>query len=218
MARVHITYYLDVLSSWCLVAEDAVVRLREGFGDRIRLEWKIAALRDQLGYRPDQLAWYYRRTEAVSGVRLNPVWLRSTADGTRWANFAAEAARARGVTDDRVRLAIARAAMIDGLHVGDREVAVDVAARASGLSAAEIDKGVDDPATAARIAASSAELAGFGVTMRPTFVLRNGISDATVLSGCWRHAVLAQNVSTLLDDETGYETFNAHNPAPEGVV
>jgi predicted DsbA family dithiol-disulfide isomerase len=218
MPKPKIVYYMDVLSSWCLVAEDPLRRVRSEFGERIDYEWKIAALRESLNYTPEQLAWYYRRTFSLSGVKLNPAWLETPADGSKWANLAAEAARALGCADDTVRLAIARAGMIDGKRVALRDVCAEVAAKAGGLDRAALERSMDDPQTAARIRASSEEFAKYNVDMRPTFVVRNAISDTSVLSGCWRYDLLAQATRAEVDDQDKYEAFIKENRAPAGVV
>ena len=57
---------------------------------------------------------------------------------------------------------------------------------------------MDDPKTAARIKASSDEFAQFHVDVRPTFVVRSGIGDTYVLSGCWRYGLLAQAIRDAL--------------------
>ena len=218
MAQVTLTYFLDVLSSWCLIAEDALARVRQEFRDRIVYEWRIGALRDRLNYTPEQLGWYYQRTHSVTGTLLNNAWLEGIEDGPKWADLAAEGARSLGCVDDRVRLALARAAMIDGKHIGRREVAVETAAQAGAIAAADLERAMDDPQTAARIRASSDELASYRAEMRPTFVVRNPINDVAVLSGCWRYELLAQAVRASLADIDAYTTFTSKNPGPAGVV
>lgn len=212
-----IVYYLDVLSSWCLIAEEALGRLRADMGDALAYEWKIAALRDPLGYTPDQLAWYYRRTEAVTGVRLDPVWFRSPADGTWVANLAAEAARTLGCSDDRVRLAIARGVMLDGKQGGRREVVAEIAAAAGGIDRTALERAMDDPATEATIRSSSEDFANLHVDVRPTFVLSNDIGDTSVLSGCWRYDLLAEALRALRDDAAVYHRFTSEQPPPPGT-
>jgi predicted DsbA family dithiol-disulfide isomerase len=218
MAKVSAVYYLDVLSSWCLIAEDAIARAKREFGERVEWEWRIAALRESLGYTHEQLDWYFQRTESLTGVRLNSDWLESPSDGTRWANLCAEAARTLGRTDDSVRLALSRAGLIEGKRLARRDVAVAVAAAAGGLDAKALDRAVDDPATSDRIAKSSAEFATLGLPVRPSFVLKNGIGDVTMLSGCWNGDVLCANIGNLLGDQDRYEAFNAKNPPPPGAV
>ena len=218
MERVKLTCFLDVLSSWCLVAEDALATVRAEFADRLDYEWRIAALSESLDYTPEQLAFYYRRTHHVSGTRLNPVWLESRADGSKWANLAAEAARSLGCTDDGVRLALARAAMLDGKRIAERDVALSVAAGAGGLDPAALDRAMNDPKTAQQIRASGDEFATYHVEMRPTFIVRNAISDASILSGCWRYDTVAAAIRAQLEDQDKYAAFMAQNPAPASVV
>jgi predicted DsbA family dithiol-disulfide isomerase len=218
MRPVKLVYFLDVLSSWCLVAEDALDKVRREFGDRLDYEWRIAALHDAFNYSPEQMAFYYRRTHHITNVRLNPVWLESTADGSKWANIAAEAARGLGCTDDRVRLALAKGAMIDTKHMSKRDVVVETAAKAGGLDRVALEQAMDDPTTAARIRASSEEFAKYNVDVRPTFVVRNAIADTSVLSGCWRYDLLAQAVRSALDDQDRFDAFMADNRAPAGAV
>jgi len=211
-------YYLDVLSSWCLIAEEALARIRGEFGGGLAYEWHIAALRHPLNYSPAQLTWYYSRTASVTGRQLNPVWLQSTADGSRWANLAAEASRRLGCTDDRVRLALARETMEQGKRGSQRDVAIDIAAAAGGLDREALARAVDDPATTERIRKSSAEFEAYHVDVRPTFVLRSAIGDTNVLSGCWRYEPLAAAVRALMDDQHGYERFVAAHPGPAGTA
>ena len=218
MAKVTLTYYLDVLSSWCLIAEDALAKVRADFEGQIDYAWCIAALRHPLHYTPEQLTFYYRRTHSVTGVMLNPVWLESPADGTWLADVAAEAARGLGCTDDTVRLALARGAMVDGKHMSQRDVVVETAARAGGLDPRALSQAMDDPRTAERIAGSSAEFAKLNVNVRPTFVVSNAIGDISVLSGCWRHDLLASAIKAHVEDQRIYDKFMADNRAPAGVV
>jgi predicted DsbA family dithiol-disulfide isomerase len=218
MPRCTVIYYLDVLSSWCLVAEEAWSRLCREFAGQIEAQWRIAALRDSFGYTPEQLAFYYRRTAAITGVSLNPLWLESETDGSRWANRAAEAARALGRIDDRVRLALARAAMIDGLHVSQRDVAVSIAAQAAGLKPEELSSAMDAPQTAAAIADSTAAFERLGVPVRPTFEFRNVVGDTTMLSGCWRYDALAAAANALTRDQSAFDLFMQANQAPAGVI
>ena len=217
MARVEMTYYVDALSSWCLIAEDAIARVRSEFGDALSFEWRIAQLREPFGYTQEQLAWYYRRTHSLTGVQLNAAWLTSTADGSVQANRAAEAARSLGCSDDRARLAIARGAMLDGKRTCEADVAAEVAAAAAGLDRTALRKKMDEPSTAEKIRESSGAFAALNVQVRPTFVLKNGIGDSAVLSGCWRYEVLRAAIAGLADDENAYRSFIASSPPPAGA-
>ena len=73
MAVIDLTAYIDVLSSWCYVADKALQKVEKKYGDRLRVEWKIAQLFDfgPLPYTREQLAWDYARTAKISGVVMN---------------------------------------------------------------------------------------------------------------------------------------------------
>jgi len=213
---VRLIYYLDVLSSWCFFTEPALARVRERFGDRISYEWRIAwGDGGPANYTPEQMAWFYRRSGSITGVELNPAWLRSREDGSHWADLAAEAARELGCSDDRVRLALARTCLVEGRRLVEREAATEVAAAAGGLERAALARAMDDPAIEARLRGWAHEFKAMGATQRPTFVLRNGIDDVTMLSGNFRYEPLAACVQAMLDDEEGYRAFEASNePMP----
>jgi len=220
MAALHLTHYLDVLSSWSFVAERALAGLRERHGDRLEYEWRIAFLFNggPMAYSPQLAAWQYRRNEAITGVKLNPAWRESTTDSTWWANLATEAARGLGVIDDRVRHAMSRAAMVNGEHVGRREVAVDVAARAGGLDRAELEREMDRPRTAERMWNSTNQLRGMRLEVQPVFVLRDSIGDIVILSGLFETATLLRCADEMLAAVDGYAAFGAANPEPLEVA
>jgi predicted DsbA family dithiol-disulfide isomerase len=208
-----VTHYIDVLSSWCLIAEDGLARLRATHGAALDYEWRIAWVKDggPAAYSREQLAWYYGRTAAVTGVRLVP-WVENSTSSTAPANLAAEAARALGVTDERVRLALARAAMLEGRPLGRREVAIEVAAAAGSLDPRALDAKMNDPKIERILrenAATFAGLAAHGVDQRPTFVFENTVGDRVILSGVWRHEPLAATAAGLLADEGAYARFAA---------
>jgi predicted DsbA family dithiol-disulfide isomerase len=212
-----VTHYIDVLSSWCLIAEDHLARVRAAHGPALEYEWRIAWVRDggPATYTREQLAWYYDRSAHVGGMQFTP-WVENPASSTAPANLAAEAARALGVTDDRVRLALARAGLMDGKPLGRREVAIEIAAAAGGLDPRALDAKMNDPAIEQILrenAAGFAKLAPHGIDQRPTFVLENAAGDRVILSGVWRYEPLAAAVSALIADEEAYVRF-ASTAAP----
>ena len=64
MPMLTLVYYLDVLSSWCFVAERALGALREQLGERLTLDWRLAFLFNggPMGYSPQLCAWQYKRS------------------------------------------------------------------------------------------------------------------------------------------------------------
>ena len=219
MAAVKMIYYLDVLSSWCAFAEKPLAKLRSHFGSDLDYEWRIAALRDggPLGYTNEDLAWYYARSNSMSGVMLNNAWLESTADSTWWPNVAAEAARSLGSADDTVRLALSNAGMIEGKHVHHRDVSERVAAAVSGLDPSRLHAAMDDQGVTERIKATTAEFRALPCTVVPTFLISNQIGDVNLLSGAFRYDHIAPCVEQLLADAKAYAKFNAANPPPASV-
>ncbi len=217
MSAIKLTYYLDVLSSWCFVVESALAQLRQELGPRLEVDWRLAYLfgGGPMGYGPEMNAWYYGRTGSITGVKLNPTWKESAGETTWFANLATQATRELGVTDDRVRLAMSRAAMVDGRHVGRREVAVQVAAEASGLPILDIERAMNDPRTAPAMEKTTLEYQALGVQVQPAFVLRNDIGDMAILSGLYRYETLAACAAEMLAAADGYAAFSAANPQPK---
>lgn len=219
MAAAKIIYYTDILSSWCTFAEEPLAKVRARFGADLDYEWRVALLRDgaPLGYDQEMLGWYYKRSNSMSGVMLNVTWLEGKSDATRWPNVAAEAARSLGKTDDTVRLALAKAGMIDGQHVQHREVTERIAAAASGLDAAQLHKAMDDPAVAERIRTTTAEFRALPCSVVPTFLITNEIGDVNLLSGTFRYEPLAACVEQMIADAKAYAKYTAANPPPSSV-
>lgn len=214
MPMLSLTYYVDVLSSWCFVAERSLASLRDELGDRLALDWRLAFLFNggPMGYSPQLGAWQYKRLESVTGVRLNPAWRESANDTTWWANLATEAARGLGVCDDRVRLAISRAAMVEGRHVGRRDEAVAVAVAASALSSSDLEQEMDHPRTAEKLWNATMEYRLLPVKVQPTFVLRNDVADSAILSGLVGVDALKSCAIEMLTAADSYEKYNAANP------
>src|SRR5580658_8091672 len=131
------TYYLDVTSSWCFWAEPAWAELKAQYAGRpVEFTWKIALLDEAaLPKSHEQVEWFYRRSGMVmrSPFMLNANWHDPALKEYLAPNCVAEAAKDFKVTDDRGRLALANAALRDGLKIGTWEIAAQVAAKATGL-------------------------------------------------------------------------------------
>src|SRR5450830_67253 len=108
--QIKVTYYLDVASSWCFWAEPAWAALKDRYAGRVDFDWKIALMdAASLPTSREQLGWFYRRSGMMmrSSFMLSTEWLQPGVAEYPVRNFVAEAARDMGVTDDRVRLALA---------------------------------------------------------------------------------------------------------------
>jgi predicted DsbA family dithiol-disulfide isomerase len=210
---IRVRYFTEVTSSWCYWAEPAWAEIKQLYAGRAEFEWKIALLDAQsLPVSREQLEWFYRRsgTIARSPFMLNSGWYEKGVSEYLIANVVAEAAKDLGVIDDRVRLAITRAALREGRKVTDLDAVVTIAAKAGGLSSVELKARAQDKQMEKRVRAATAEFHALQVTQRPTFVVENGIGDKVVLSGTWVAAPLAAVIDSMVADEAAYVAWAAH--------
>jgi predicted DsbA family dithiol-disulfide isomerase len=211
--KLKITYYLDVASSWCFLAEPAWAALKARYGGRVDFHWKIA-LMDAAGLPTsrEQLAWFYRRSGTImrSPFMLNTEWLQPGATEYPVRNFVAEAARDLGVTDDRVRLALATAVLRDGKPADKWEVAAEIGAHAGGLDETQLLERARSQEIEERVRGSTAEFQALKITQRPTFVIDSEIGDRAVFSGFAKLPPLAAALEAMLEDIAAYESHKAH--------
>ena len=217
LRQIRIINYLDVASSWCHWAEPAWAALKERYEGVVDFDWKIA-LMDAAGLPKtrEQLAWYYRRSGMMmrSPIMLNPDWMVPGAPEYLVRNLVAEAARELGATDDRVRLALARAALIERRPADEWEVAVAIASDVSGLDKSRLRQRAQSPEMETRIRKSTAEFYALQVSQRPTFVIDSPIGDCAVFSGFARKEPLMAAVDSMLDDLQSYAAHAAHFGEP----
>ncbi|HWZ93596.1 MAG TPA: DsbA family protein [Opitutaceae bacterium] len=213
-----ITYYLEVLSSWCHWAEPAWAELKTRHAGRVEFGWKIALMNPgDFPASREQCDWFYRRSGTIvrSPYRLNSGWFEIERKGLYSApNLVAEAGRDFGITDDRLRLALAHAALREGRKVGDMAEAIAVAAKATGLDGEKLWERAQSPEIEARVRASTAEFHALQVTQRPAFVLEDPIGDRAVFSGLATAAPLIAAIDAMLADTAAYATHTAHFGKP----
>ena len=215
MAKV--TYYLEVISSWCYWAEPAWTELKRRFENKVEFGWKIAQMpADAYPRSKDQCDWFYRRSGSIvrSPFMLNSGWFEPDIKEYLVPNYVTEAARDFGVNDDRVRLAMAHAGVREGKKVGRWEVAAEVAAKAAGLDAGQLLARAKLPEIAARTQKSTEEFHALQVNQRPTFLIENSIGDRVVFSGMVRLEPLAMAIEAVLADEAAYASWKAHFGGP----
>jgi predicted DsbA family dithiol-disulfide isomerase len=214
---VHVTYYLEVISSWCFWAEPAWAELKQRYDGRAEFEWKIALMpAEAYPVSREQCEWFYRRSGSItrSPFMLNSGWFEPNLKQYLAPNYVALAAAELGLTDDRARLGIARAGLRDGKKVGQWEIAAAAAAEATGLDAGELEARAKSTQIAARAQATTGEFHALQVTQRPTFLFENSIGDRAMFSGIAGVAPLAAAVEALLADEAGYTSWKAHFGEP----
>ncbi len=209
----RLTYYLEVISSWCFWAEPAWAELKQRYADRAQFDWKVALMPPEAyPVSRSQCEWFYRRSGSVvrSPFMLNSGWFDPEIKQYLAPNLVALAAKEMGVTDDRVRLAIAHAAMREGKKVGRWEVAAEAAAPAGNLDRKKLLALAQSSEIAAQAQKTTAEFHALQVTQRPTFLIENSIGDRAVFSGLVRAEPLFAAVDAQLADEAAYVSWKAH--------
>jgi predicted DsbA family dithiol-disulfide isomerase len=215
--NVKITYYLEVLSSWCYWVEPTWLELKKRYAGKTEFNWKIAQMpADAYPVSKEQAEWFYRRSGTIvrSPFMLNAGWFEPGLKQYTVPNLVAEAAKDFGVTDDRVRLAIAYAGEREGKKVGRWDVSIDVVVKAAKLNRAKLLARAKSSEIAARVKKSSAEFDALQVNQRPAFLIENAIGDRAVFSGIVRLEPLAAAIDALLADQAAYDSWKAHCGGP----
>jgi len=211
---VRITYYLEVLSSWCYWAEPAWAALKDGFAGQVELGWEIALMpSDAFPVSREQCEWFYRRSGSImrSPFMLNPGWYEPGPKQEYLApNYLAEAGKDFGISDDRVRLALAQAGVREGKKVGRWEIATPIAAKAADVDSKKLQERAQSADVAKRCEATTQEFHNLQVNQRPTFLIENAIGDRAVFSGIVRAEPLVAAIQALLQDQAAYTSWRAH--------
>lgn len=227
-----ITYYLEVLSSWCHWVEPVWSELKTRYVGRVQFEWRIALMRpEDFPVSRTQCDWFYRRsggTVMKSPYMLDSGWFEAERKGRYEApNLVAEAARDFGFDGDEVRLALAHAALREGQKIGDLATAVKVAVKAAhstgsgraaagalGLDPKKLRAAAESARVKDRVAESTADFFALQIDQRPAFVLTDAIGDKAVFSGLVRLEPLAATIDAMLADTAAYAAHQAHHGDP----
>ena len=210
---VRVTYFVEVVSSWCHWAEPAWADLQQRFAGRAEFDWKVALLGEEsLPVSRAQEEWFYRRsgTIARSPYMLRPEWMEPGLKEYLAPNCVAVAARDLGAKGDVVRLALAHAAVREGQFVGRWEVAAAVASKASGIDVDILLAHARTPQVEKSVRDTTAEFNALQIDQRPAFVLESVISDRAVFSGIWRAEPLIATIEAMLEDAAAYAAWRAH--------
>jgi len=210
---ITVTDYLEVVSSWCFWSEPTWAELKRRYGSRVQFQWKIA-LMDPSGLPTsrEQEQWFYRRSGMMmrSPFMLNTEWYDPSLAEWLAPNCVAEAAKDFGITDDRVRLALAHAALREGKEIGDWNVAADTGAEAGGIDTGKLLALAKSAEIEQRVRTSTAEFHALQVTQRPAFVIDTDIGDRAVFSGLIKLEPLTATIDSMLDDAAVYAAHKAH--------
>jgi predicted DsbA family dithiol-disulfide isomerase len=211
--RITVTDYLDVVSSWCFWSEPTWAELKKRYDGQVEFQWKIA-LMDPSGLptSPEQEQWFYRRSGMMmrSPFMLNTDWYDPSLPEWLPPNCVAEAAKDFGFTDDRVRLALACAALREGKKVSDWEIAAEIGAAAGNIDTKKLLDRARSPEIEKRVRTSTAEFHALQITQRPAFLIDTEIGDRAVFSGVVKLEPLTATLDSMLDDAAAYATHKAH--------
>ena len=217
---ITVTDYLDVISSWCFWSEPTWAELKRRYDGRVQFQWKIALMDPNgLPVSREQEQWFYRR----SGMMMRSPFMLSTewydANLPEWLapNCVAEAGKDFGFTDDRVRLALARAALREGKNIADCTLAAEIGAEAGGIEAGKLLERAKSQHIDKRVRSSTAEFHALQITQRPAFVIDTEIGDRAIFSGVVKLEPLVATIDSMLDDAAAYAAHKAHfgDPPPK---
>jgi len=160
----------------------------------------------------EQEEWFYRRSVMMmrSPFMLSTEWYDPSLAEWLPPNCVAEAAKDFGITDDRVRLALAHAALREGKGIGDWNVAADTGAQAGAIDTGKLLERAKSAEVEQRVRTSTAEFHALQVTQRPAFVIDTDIGDRAVFSGVVKLEPLAATIDSMLDDAAVYAAHKAH--------
>ena len=211
--RITVIDYLDVVSSWCFWSEATWAELKKLYDGRVEFQWKIA-LMDPSGLPTsrEQEQWFYRRSGVMMGspFMLNTDWYDPSLPEWLAPNCVAEAAKDFGFTDDRVRLALAHAALREGKKVSDWEIAAEIGGAAGNIDRNKLLECARSPEIEKRVRASTAEFRALQITQRPAFLVDTEIGDRAVFSGVVKLKPLTATLDSMLDDAAAYAAHKAH--------
>jgi predicted DsbA family dithiol-disulfide isomerase len=217
-----LTYYLDVISSWCHWSEPAWALLKHRYTGNAEFQWKIA-LMDSTGLPKSrrQLEWFYRRSRSIMAAdhAIRSDWYDPELDEYLAPNLVVEAAIDFGIgrSDDRVRIAIAEAGLLQGRPTSKLAEAVAIAVAAvPELEPKSLSDHASSPQIEQRIRATTAEFHALQVTQRPTYLLENQIGDRVVFSGIAKPQPLIAAIEQMLADAKAQQEYDEnHEPMPD---
>ena len=216
-SMVHITYYLEVISSWCYWVEPVWKELKSRYSKDVTFDWKLALMdASGLPQSKDQCDWFYRRSGTImrSDFMLNSGWFDKNLTEYLPPNLMSEAARLLGASGDEVRIALATAALREGKQIGNWSVCAEIASKVSGFTANELLNLAQSPSTLQVAKASTERFHSLKVSQRPAFELESSIGDRAVLSGVVKLEPLVATIEAMLSDAKAYSSYKIHHGTP----
>lgn len=200
-------YYLDVLSQWCYIAEFAVQKARLLNRGDVELSYVLVPLEPGiLPSREEQLR-VYRRSRLISGIETK-AWISDDAQPNTWdANAITLAASLSGVNFHTVRMRVATAALLEGMHLADSGAALGFISREFHLDPVQLREIAESAEVRSQLEANRAAFVAEGLNVRPSFVLTNDVGDHIVLGGQYDFGILNAAIQSLRADEAAYRLF-----------
>src|SRR5688572_17243319 len=123
MPALKVTYFVEILSSWCHWAEPAWDEIKSRYAGRVEFAWRVALMRpEDFPTSRAQSEWFYRRsggTTVRAPYMLSAGWFEPERKGDyRAPNLVAEAGRDFIGEDDRLRRGLSAAARSEERRVG----------------------------------------------------------------------------------------------------
>ena len=214
-----ITYYLEIMSSWCTWVEPTWAELKHRYAGRVEFDWKIALMKpENFPASRAQCDWFYQRSGGTvmhSPQMLHSGWFELDRRGHYEApNLVAEAGKDFGFTGDELRLALNNGGLREGRKIGDLAEAVSIAANAGRTDAKALRARAESPEVRARVDASTAEFFAHQLDQRPSFILKDAIGDKAVFSGLVRLEPFVATIDAMLADTAAYAAHGAHYGPP----
>ncbi|MGY8825845.1 MAG: DsbA family oxidoreductase [Candidatus Latescibacterota bacterium] len=214
MARIEVTLFVEVQSSWCFWFETAWAALKERYRDTAHFGWGIALmLTAAFPSSREQCDVFYRRSGVAlqSDFMLNSAWLEEELAGDySISNYVAEAGKDFGVEGDALRVALARAALVDGRKIGRIDEAVAVATAECGLDAGTLKEKALSAAIRERVEQSTQKFHALQIDQRPSVLIVSDIGDRALFSGVVRIEPLVATIEAMLKDRRAYASYRAH--------
>lgn len=211
---IAVTLFVEVQSSWCFWFEPAWAQLKERYREQAKFVWKIALMpAEAFPTSRAECDIYYRRSGVAmrSAFMLNSAWMEDELKGDYSAsNLVAEAGKDFGIGGDEMRIALARAGMVDGRRIGRIDEAAAVAAEACMVDAAALKEKALSAAVKERVERSTQEFHALQLDQRPSVLIVSDIGDRAVFSGVVHVEPLAATIEAMLEDSRAYAAYHAH--------
>lgn len=201
---IRLDYYTDALCSWCFVAEPTLRRLREMYGGRLEVRYRMFPLFEEVSevmFHPLGLwniADRWRLVSKRTGIAIDPRLWDEDPPRSAWPPcLAVKAAERQNLRlADRFLGLLRVAALTHRRNISRPEVLLEYAEKA-GLDRDRFLRDCDSPDRRREVEEDVAEAQRNGVDSRPWFILTNPPGDRVVITGLRSYELFRQAVEAL---------------------